>query len=138
MATQERVPRAITPDQLVRRASAFLQGLGDDDPTSRRLAEAASTSVRFVVVDAPDRGWTLRLDRHPVEADPRIDERAEIEIRGTAERLHGLYTGERLLCLELLEGHLAYRGPVRKLLAVGPMLRALARERYVDDDARLS
>jgi hypothetical protein len=100
------------------------------DPRLRRLS-AAGTSVNFQIADAPQSSVTVLLDRQP----PSLaggDEPAEITIELTARQ--GVLFASGLLPVPsaLLGGELPYRGPVRKYLAVHPVLRGLLAE--VDAD----
>ena len=104
------------------------------DPRLRRLS-AAETSVNFQIADAPQSSVTVLLDRQP----PSLaggDEPAEITIELTARQ--GVLFASGLLPVPsaLLGGELPYRGPVRKYLAVHPVLRGLLAEVEADHVGR--
>lgn len=96
---------------------------GGDDPRLGRLA-AAGTSVSFQIREDPEQSVTLLLDRDP-PAVRRGDEPAEITIELDHEQAVMLARGALSLPPELLAGHIAYCGPVRKYLTVDPVLRAV-------------
>ncbi len=106
------------------------------DPRLQRLS-AAGTSVNFQIADAPRSSVTVLLDRQP----PSLaggDEPAEITIELTARQ--GVLFASGLLPVPsaLLGGQLPYRGPVRKYLAVHPVLRGLLAEVAADHVGRWS
>jgi hypothetical protein len=114
--------------QLLRERLA--QVFAGGDPRLRRLS-AAETSVTFQIADAPQSSATVLLDRQP----PGLaggDEPAEITIELTARQGVLFATGLLPVPSALLAGELPYRGPVRKYLAVHPVLRGLLAE--VDAD----
>jgi hypothetical protein len=97
--------------------------LASGDARLVRLS-AAETSVSFRTRNAPDASVTILLDRHPpVLTDG--DEPAEITIELTAAQARRLARGALLLPNALIGGEVAYTGPVRKYLAVDPVLRSL-------------
>jgi hypothetical protein len=97
--------------------------LASGDSRLIRLS-AAETSVSFQTRDAPDASVTILLDRHPpVLTDGH--EPAEITIELTAAQARRLARGALLLPNALIGGEVAYTGPVRKYLAVDPVLRSL-------------
>jgi hypothetical protein len=102
-----------------RLATVFASG----DPRLARLS-AAGTSVCFHLIEAPHASVTVLLDRDP----PGLaggDEPAEITLELTAEQGGQLLTGALAAPAALLSGRIPYRGPVRKYLAVHPVLRGL-------------
>ena len=102
------------------------QVLASGDPRLVRLA-AAETSVDFHNVDAPEHSVTLLLDRKPPALAPK-PEPAEITIELNAQE-HLLFALGRLpLPTSLHAGRIPFRGPVRKYLAVHPVLRAMLAE----------
>jgi hypothetical protein len=83
---------------------------------------AAETSVRFRVAGTD--AVTLLLDRRPpLLAGGR--EPAEIVIELTAAQAIRFAAGELSLTTAILEGAVSCRGPVRRYLAVDPLLRGL-------------
>lgn len=97
--------------------------LASGDARLIRLS-AAETSVSFQTIDDPDASVTILLDRHPpVLADGH--EPAEITIELTAAQATRLARGALLLPNALIAGDVRYTGPVRKYLAVDPVLRSL-------------
>jgi hypothetical protein len=99
------------------------RALASPDPRIKRLA-AADTSVTFVNLDAPDASVTLLLDRYPPVATGG-DEPAEITIELTGQQYELFSRGAFSLPAALMAGQAGYRGPVRKYLAVDPVLRGL-------------
>jgi len=84
----------------------------------------ARTSVRFVL---PDSELTLMLDERP----PRVVDGgapAEIEVELNDEQAHRLAHGQLHLTGEIIAGHVATSGPVRRFLEVEPILRGLLAE----------
>lgn len=102
-----------------RLAAVFASG----DPRLARLS-AADTSVLFQFVGAPQASVTLLLDRHP-PALAGGDEPAEIMLELTPEQGVQLLNGALAAPAALLAGRIPYRGPVRKYLAIHPVLRGL-------------
>ena len=93
------------------------------DPRLGRVS-SAGTSVSFTVRGAPTAPVTLLLDRDP----PQLvagEEPAEIAIELDHHQAEQFARGELSLPPRLLEGRVAYRGPVRKYMIVDPVLRAL-------------
>jgi hypothetical protein len=93
------------------------------DPRLARLS-AADTSVRLVVTDAPEASVTMLLDRRP-PALASAEEPAEITLELTLDQASQLISGALAAPAALLAGEIPYRGPVRKYLAVHPVLRGL-------------
>jgi hypothetical protein len=89
----------------------------------RRLG-SAGTSVAFQLTGAQRGSVTVLLDRHP----PCVtdgSEPAEILIELTTDQAEAFARGSLLLPTAILEGEIRFRGPVRKYLAVDPIIRAL-------------
>jgi hypothetical protein len=84
----------------------------------------AETSISFQNLDAPEASVTLLLDRQPPDL-AGAEEPAEITIALTTQQAARLARGTLSLPSALLGGAVAYRGPVRKYLAVDPVLRGL-------------
>jgi hypothetical protein len=102
-----------------RLALAFSSG----DARLTRLA-GAGTSVTFRNLDAVAESVTILLDRDP----PLLaggDEPAEITVELRAEQAARLAIGAFSLPSALITGAAGFRGPVRKYLAVDPVLRGL-------------
>jgi len=97
--------------------------LATDDPGLKRLVEA-QTSVCFNNLDQPSASVTLLLDRDPPQLAPAGDP-AEITIELNAEQFELFASGSLALAPSLLTGEVAFRGPVRRYLAVDPVLRSL-------------
>jgi hypothetical protein len=93
------------------------------DPRLGRLA-AAETSVTFLNRGAPEESVTVLLDRQPpIVAGP--DEPAEITIELSSDQAARFARGALSLPNVLMSGNTAHHGPVRKYLAVDPVLRGL-------------
>jgi hypothetical protein len=99
------------------------QVLATGDPRLARLA-AAGTSVSFYNVDAPSASVTMLLDRQPPGLGG-AEEPAEITIELTSKQVTRFARGALSLPPALVTGEAPYRGPVRKYLAVDPVLRGL-------------
>jgi hypothetical protein len=96
------------------------------DPRLDRLA-AAGTSVTFRIPEAPARSVTLLLDRRPPVV-MGADEPAEITLELTREQAYRFERGRFALPPAALTGATPYSGPIRKYLAVDPVLRGLLAE----------
>jgi hypothetical protein len=97
--------------------------LASGDPRLARLG-AAGTSVSFHNLDVPGESVTMLLDRQPPGL-AGADEPAEITIELTTAQAMRLARGILPLPSALIDGQVSYRGPVRKYLAVDPVLRGL-------------
>ena len=97
--------------------------LAMDDPGLKRLGEA-QTSVTFSNLDLPEASVTLLLDRDPPQLVPAGDP-AEITIELTAEQFDLFANGALALAPSLLTGAATFRGPIRRYLAVDPVMRRL-------------
>jgi phospholipid/cholesterol/gamma-HCH transport system ATP-binding protein len=84
----------------------------------------AHTSVSFVV---GSEAVTLLLDRSPPTVAPN-GEPAEIEVVLTPAQAASFAAGELALPTEIVLGSVEFRGPVRKYLAVDPILRGLLQQ----------
>jgi ABC-type transporter Mla maintaining outer membrane lipid asymmetry ATPase subunit MlaF len=90
-----------------------------------RLAHAA-TSVTFRIAGAPERSFTLLLDRRPcavIDAEP-----AEIEIELAPDQAERAAVGGLSLTSAVISGLVRYSGPVRRYLEVEPILRSVLAE----------
>ncbi|WP_372788100.1 hypothetical protein [Paraconexibacter sp.] len=119
----ETPPTADAP-ACVQRTVAFFERHAADPHVAARLCRADST-VHIHVGDGC--GVTLRLDRMPPEAEAGIVGSAEIEIDCTPAQLDAHVAGERTLGQEIMDRQVTYVGPVRKFLAISPILRGLSR-----------
>jgi hypothetical protein len=99
------------------------RALATGDARLNRLG-TADTSVSFQNLDAPEASVTLLLDRQPPDL-AGAEEPAEITIALTSQQAARLARGTLSLPSALLGGEIPYRGPVRKYLAVDPVLRGL-------------
>jgi len=86
---------------------------------------AAGTSVTFVIVhpEGDESHITLLLDREPPVLADGQDAEVMIELDEAGAREFA--RGRLIMSNHLLEGHGRCRGPVRKYLAVDPILRGL-------------
>jgi hypothetical protein len=98
--------------------------LAQDDAAVRRLSKAG-TSVAFSRESAPDSAVTLLLDRRPPALAEGGD--AQIRIAFTDDAGDRFARGELVVSTALLEGEAQATGPVRRYLAVDPVLRGLLR-----------
>jgi hypothetical protein len=111
-----------TPTRLAQRLALALE-LGGR--SVQRLG-AAGTTVTFWVTDAEQESITILLDRRP----PQIvdgGEPSEVTIYLTRDDADAFARGQLAMPNALLVGKASWRGPVRKYLAVDPILRALLR-----------
>ena len=113
-------------ERAVRAFAALIGTVGRDQVTSDRVA-LADTTVRFNLSGGDGYGFTLYLDRAPVELGAD-DPEAQISVAMTPRQLEELAHGELALAMEIAHGRVAYHGPVRKFLRVIPILRRVSRE----------
>ena len=104
---------------------ALQRALEHDERSAHRLSNAG-TSVTFDVVDDESVAITLLLDREP----PAIsdDRGAEITITLHEGQAELFARGDLVVANCLMTGSIDYQGPVRKYLAVDPVLRHLLRQ----------
>lgn len=115
----------VIPDSPIQTLRSRLQTvLSEDDPRVRRLGRAR-TSVVFHVT-GQDEPVCLLFDRDPPAMTD--DAFAEVAIELSAADARAFALGELQLAVEVAAGHITFTGPVRKYLAVDPVLRALLRE----------
>ena len=122
MSISTRDPRA--PDGTTAAATFAARlsaGIALEPELGERLA-FAETTVCLRAGD--DTAVTLLLDRTPPEVHIAAQP-AEIEVRLSPDALARLADGELLLPLALLAGQGTHCGPVRRLLALSPILRSL-------------
>lgn len=110
------------------------QALAGDEHARGRLS-SANTSVTIYSADRPGAGVTLLLDRRPPVVVGE-DEPAEIVIELTGEQIDQFAAGELVVASAIMSGSVAYRGPVRKFMAVAPILRGLLSSPALDGHAR--
>jgi hypothetical protein len=113
-------------DRAFRALRALIRTVSDDPGTSQRVS-LADTSVRITLTDGPGYTFTLYFDREPVQLGDN-DHEAQIELAMTALQLEELTRGELALAIEIAQGHIVYRGPIRKFLRVIPILRSASRD----------
>jgi hypothetical protein len=97
--------------------------LASGDPRLERLS-GAGTSVSFQITGAPHASVTMLLDRRPPALAPG-NEPAEITLELTRDQEAALARGRLAAPSALLGGKIPYRGPVRKYLAIHPVLSGL-------------
>jgi hypothetical protein len=112
----------IDPRLMAELTAAFFLQAADDAQLGSRLA-LARTTVHIHYTD--EVGVTLRLDRTPIEAEPRVVGDVEIEIWGSPESFLDFTFGRRHLAMAVLRGEVEYLGPIRKFLRIVPILRSL-------------
>lgn len=91
-------------------------------PTVMRLG-AAGTSIAFSIAGNQAAPVTLLLDREPPVLS--TDGNAEIAVELDADSARAFERGELVLATCLMEGRARCSGPIRKYLAVDPILRRL-------------
>lgn len=113
--------------QLLRRLRAVFLAAADG-PASQDPARAETSVAIFLAQEAPAAPAPfalLRLDRRPISVDAGAGQ-AEVDITLTRADLTALVDGELHLPLAIARGDVGYRGPVRKLLRITPVLRSVA------------
>jgi hypothetical protein len=120
----------IRDDPAIELTERLREALAGDEHRVRRLVRAA-TSVT-ICVDG-DEAATLLLDRRPpvVTSAP---EPAEVTIFLSAEQARAFTAGTLKLPAAVLARRVECRGPVRKFLAVEPILRSLLHTGQADVD----
>jgi len=116
----------VRQDDLREALERFVAG---DGPAQLRVTRAGTT-VRFLVEDDEVATVTLLLDRRPaatLAGAAGAAGAAEITVRLTARQARAMARGELVLPTAVLEGKVRATGPVRKYLAVEPILRARLR-----------
>jgi len=113
----------VRQDDLREALERFVAG---DGPAQLRVTRAGTT-VRFLVEDDEVATVTLLLDRRPAATLAGAAGAAEITVRLTARQARAMARGELVLPTAVLEGKVRATGPVRKYLAVEPILRARLR-----------
>jgi hypothetical protein len=115
-------------DHLLARLRGLLLAAADGSP-SQNPARAA-TSVAIFTREGDDGAVPfaqLLLDREPILVQRGDgDGRSEIDLTLTRADLVRLVEGDLHLPLAIARGDVAFRGPVRKLLRITPVLRSLA------------
>lgn len=110
------------PQDVADRTVEFFAGAHGDEQIAERLIRAGTTVHVHLGEDA---GVTLRLDRMPIEVVAEISGRAEVEVwcspAGWAEYMRGT----RRLAMAIMHQEAEFSGPVRKFLAITPILRSL-------------
>jgi hypothetical protein len=105
--------------------SFFREACQGDERLAKRLM-VADTTWAAKITDA-DRGYTIYLDRFPIEFSREPDPAAEVTVFGDATSHIDAWTGFKFMGLLIAEGQMQYEGPVRKVLRIVPMFRPLAR-----------
>jgi hypothetical protein len=102
-----------------------LEAAADDPVTGHRLA-FGQTTVELRVAEAPGLVMTLALDREPIEVLDGVSGTPEVVLTVRTEHLEEFFTEEFHLAMAIATGAATYRGPVRKLLRVMPILQSFA------------
>ncbi|HYF24576.1 MAG TPA: ABC transporter ATP-binding protein [Baekduia sp.] len=94
------------------------------DPAICERLRTVDVSVGVRVAECPDLACVLRFDHGPLEVVTAPDGAppADVELTVPAARLDGLW--DQPLPALILDGSVAYRGPVSRLLRVVPLLRS--------------
>lgn len=100
-------------------------------PTVARLG-SAGTSVTFLVSDSNEPPLTLLLDREPPALSD--DANAEVTIEFDAERAQAFAEGRLVVATCLMKGQARCSGPIRKYLAVDPILRSMLGRVHAGDE----
>lgn len=106
-------------------ADFFANACTGNEQVARRLAEA-ETIWTSTFTDVEGVAYTIYLDRFPIEVTREFDPAAQVQVWGpTAEHVKA-WTGQAFLGMQIVKGQMAFRGPVRHVLRVLPLLRPLA------------
>ncbi|HYF24343.1 MAG TPA: ATP-binding cassette domain-containing protein [Baekduia sp.] len=130
------IPAATSPEAAPPPLPAALAAaLASGSHAVRRLCHA-KTSVALRVPDTPELSATLLLDRRPCEVTG--PEPAEIELVLSAQQAAQVAAGRLALTTAVLCGDVPYSGPVRRFLAVEPVVRAALAELAGTDPAAVT
>lgn len=108
---------------LVSEIARALEGLVLDPIYAARLAGAGITVTVDIVDSEPAAALTLLLDRTPIEIGTYLLDSPDVLLRVPAAELQALWDGDEHLPTLIAVGRVGYRGPVRRLLRVLPVLR---------------
>ncbi|MCW2985383.1 MAG: Ribonucleotide-transport ATP-binding protein transporter Mkl [Conexibacter sp.] len=113
---------------------ALQQASRSGEPGARRLVHAGVT-VRFRVRGSDRRGATLLLDRSPWQVVGDDEGGADVELTLSEDQAHRFALGRLSLTAAVAAEQIDVTGPVRRYLAVDPILRhLLASQSGVDPD----
>lgn len=112
---------SIDPQVMANKTAEFFLQAAHDERLGDRLS-LAQTTVHIHYTDTV--GVTLRLDKSPIEAEPRIVGTAEVEMWGSADKFLAFMRGERHIAMAIMHGEIEWAGPVRKFLRIIPILRS--------------
>lgn len=119
---------------------AELRGLFEEaarDPAMGHRLARANTSVRFTAAEDEQASLTVLLDREPIEVLPDGDQHStEVELVVPWQVLDRLFDEDYHLTMAVIRHEVAFRGQVRKLLMVMPILQHFAdAERSAEPDS---
>jgi hypothetical protein len=100
-----------------------LAELVGDEVYGERLALAATTVEINLVDGRSPTAFSMLLDRSPVELVEGSYPDAEVRLYMTADDLAAFWSGELHAAIAITDGRIGYRGPVRKVLRVLPIVR---------------
>lgn len=110
-------------DTMVDLAMQFWEAGAADERLGRRLAAAGCVvHIHFTIGDE-DKGFTLMMDREPIEVIGGFVGDAEVEIFGSAADWLALIRQDKRMSMAIARGEMTYTGPVRKFLRIVPMLQ---------------
>lgn len=127
MATLGAPHHALALDPPLEDLRAVVEHAAADEALNRRLGEAG-VEVLVELEDGAGAPLALLFDRNPVEAVPGPVAFPDVGIRIAGPALERVLRGGQPLALAFLRGEASYHGPVRRLLRVDPVLRAIARQ----------
>lgn len=114
----------------------LLHDAARDSVVGGRLARA-DTSARISLADDAQISLTLLFDREPIEILPEDNGHApEIQISIHWQDLERVFHENYHLAMAIARGEVTFRGPVRKLLRVMPILQHFAERRGEQRAAR--
>lgn len=96
--------------------------IGARDPIFGHRLSLAQTIAHVHCTDADDLTLTLLLDREPIEVAEGDVGDAEIELFISSTDVDRFWSGEMHLAMAIAEGDVQYKGPVRKLLRIVPIV----------------
>lgn len=117
------VDRYVDADRILDLSMQFWETAAADERLGSRLA-GAGTVVHVHFTDVGDgQGFTLFLDRNPIEVVGGFVGDAEVNIYGTAAAWLKLVRQDKRLAIAIAKGEMDYTGPVRKFLRIVPILQ---------------
>lgn len=105
----------------------IMESAAGDERIGKRLA-LADICLQVHFTDAEDLSLTLLLDRDPIEVCDGAEGDPDVELWASAADVLRFWVGDYHLAMGIVRGEIEYRGPVRKLLRVIPIVRRLTHQ----------